>query len=265
MSIEQYVIHGDCRDLTPADVTHCDVMLTDPPYSNHVHKSATSHGKADALDATRRGTRLRDLGFAHLSPALRRHTAKLGAAMKHWSLIYSDIESLAWWRISMQAAKVQYIRATPWVRWSMPQLSGDRPPQGCEMVSLFHPKGRKSWNGPGNLTCLEHLCLRGEGKHKTEKPLDQALDLVNWLSDEGQTIFDPFAGSGVFGLACRILNRSYLGIELDSEWADKSNARIQAATFSARDRERFERWQKSELARAKTLESYQPHALAEAA
>jgi site-specific DNA-methyltransferase (adenine-specific) len=54
--------------------------------------------------------------------------------------------------------------------------------------------------------------LRGEDKHKAEKPLDQALDLVEWFSDEGETVFDPFAGSGTIGLACRILGRSYLGI-----------------------------------------------------
>jgi hypothetical protein len=249
VSTEQIVLQGDCRLLAPSDVAHCHVMGTDPPYREHVHAAATSHGKADALDEQRRGTRKRDLGFVHLAPALRRHVALLGTAMQRWSIIYSDIESLSWWRISFEARKLQYVRCVPWVRWSMPQLSGDRPPQGWEALSLFHPKGRKSWNGPGNLTCLEHKCLRGEGKHKAEKPLDQALDLVEWFSEPGQWWFDPFAGSGVFGLACKILGRNYLGIELDQEWVDKSNARIVSPTLADRDQERLRRWNEAKAAR----------------
>ena len=54
--------------------------------------------------------------------------------------------------------------------------------RGLEHVVVLHPKGRKRWSGPGNLTHLAHLALRGEGKHKAEKPLDQALDLVSFFS-----------------------------------------------------------------------------------
>jgi hypothetical protein len=125
----------------------------------------------------------------------------------------------------------------------MPQLSGDRPPQGSEALLLFwgYQGGRKSWNGPGNLTHLAHKCLRGEQKHKTEKPLDQALDLVHWFSDPGDLVFDPFAGSGVIGLACRLLDRDYVGCEVDPHWAGK--AAMRAAGHDRKwDSERIKRW-----------------------
>ncbi len=230
----QTIIHGDARELSP-DINF-DVMLTDPPYRRKVHRNAVSMSS--------RGVKTRNLGFDHLSAELRRYTARLAARAKRWSCIYSDVESLAWWRISLQAAGAQYIRTVPWIRWSMPQLSGDRPPTGFEPITIAYGSqgGRKSWNGPGNLTHFAHTALRGEGKHKTEKPLDQMLDLVAWFSQEGETVLDPYAGRGTTALACKILGRSFIGYEIDAEECDKANERLFAPGLSERDLERFLRW-----------------------
>src|SRR6185436_14319556 len=134
-----------------------DVFMTDPPYRPHVHRAAVSQ-------SGRRGVRKRNFGFGHLSPALRSFTAQVAARTRRWILIYSDLESTNWWRIALQAAGCTYIRTIPWTRWSMAQLSGDRPPSGAEMIVLAWGTGggSKSWAGPGNLTHLEHKCLRGE-------------------------------------------------------------------------------------------------------
>jgi site-specific DNA-methyltransferase (adenine-specific) len=234
---EQHILNVDARELTPIEARDFDVMLTDPPYSRHVHKSAVSQSKGG-------GTRKREFGFEHLDAGLRRHVGALAANVKRWSVVYSDVEHATYLRVSGQAAGATYVRTMPWIRWSMPQLSGDRPPQGFEALLLFwghSPAGEKSWNGPGNLTHLSHTCLRGEEKHRAEKPLDQALDLVSWFSEPGETVLDPFAGSGVMGLACRLLGRSYCGLELDPEWATRARARLDAP-LSARDQERVSRW-----------------------
>ena len=253
-----------------------DVMIVDPPYSRHVHKNAVSQSVGG-------GSRQRDLGFEHLSPALRRRIAGFAALTKRWSLIYTDLESMAWWRISLQAAGATYIRAIPWVRWSLPQLSGDRPPTGCEMliVAYGNGRGKKHWNGPGNLLsfahsptdCIDpigmidtgpgnllsltHTCLRGEGKHKAEKPLDQMLDLVTYFSDVGECVFDPCSGSGTTGLASKLLGRQFVGLEIDERWATFANQRMQVDGYSQsgptapilteRDQTRFDRWKVSQL------------------
>jgi hypothetical protein len=123
----------------------------------------------------------------------------------------------------------------------MPQLSGDRPPQGFEHLLCVHPKGKKHWNGPGILTHFSHLATRGEEKHKCEKPLDQALDLVSFFSDVGEHVFDPFAGSGAIGLACLLLGRRYTGFDDDPIWVPRANVRLTGA-ISARDCDRIQRW-----------------------
>jgi site-specific DNA-methyltransferase (adenine-specific) len=167
--------------------------------------------------------------------------------VQRWGAIYSDVESLAWWRIACESAGAEYIRTIPWVRWSMPQTTGDRPPTGWEPVSIFYGtrSGRKHWNGGGNLTHYAHKALRGDDKHPTEKPLDQALDLVQQFSDPGETVLDLFAGSGTTGLACRILGRGFIGTELDPTHAQTAAIRL-VQSLSARDAERLARWRRAQ-------------------
>lgn len=247
MSGTQTVYCADaCAEVYQVEHAYGHVMIVDPPYSEHVHANAVSQ-------STRGGVRVRDLGFEHLTDDLRATIARQAAMVPRWSLVYSDIEGLHEWRKALVGAGAQYIRTLPWVRWSMPQLSGDRPPSGCEMLTIAWgaQTGKKSWNGPGNLIGLDHKCLRGEGKHKTEKPLDQMLDLVSWFSDPGETIVDLTAGSGTTGLACKILGRNFTGFEIDPEWAAKANTRIASDILSERDAERYARWQESQVVRAK--------------
>ena len=250
MSESDPILTGDARLLLP-DSFVADVMVCDPPYRKHVHDSASSQDQH-----TDGGVRHNDFGFGAMTPELMAWLCQMAARVRRWSIIYTDIESVADWKRELELAGATYIRTLPWVRWSMPQLSGDRPPQGFECLVVAHGsnRGKKHWNGAGNLTHLAHLALRGNGKHKTEKPLDQLLDLVSWFSDrgtldQGELVVDPCSGSGTTGLACKILGRRFAGCELDAEWAAKGNARIRACntsdlpgSLSPRDSERFLRW-----------------------
>jgi site-specific DNA-methyltransferase (adenine-specific) len=236
-----------CRDSIALDenyVKHFDVQIADLPYREHVHANATSHNYKN------RTTRKRDLGFDSLSNQLRERAAFWSAHVRRWSIFYSDVEDSHLLRDAASKNGTEYIRTIPWVRWSMPQLSGDRPPQGFEHVLLLHPKGKKHWNGPGNLTHFSHLRLTGDKKHKCEKPLDQALDIVSFFSDVGEWIFDPCAGHGTIGIACRLLGRNYVGFEMNQEWAEKGQRRLLG---DPNDISRIIRWLESDSEPVATL------------
>lgn len=245
MSPPVHMTQGNALKLvTPAYAARFHALLTDPPFSKHVHESATSQSKGG-------GTRKRDLGFDYLRPCDRMAIASWAQSVKRWSVIYSDVESVNWLRISCEAAGAEYVRTVPWVRWSMPQLSGDRPPQGFEALLVCHrqhvgPKGGrralgKRWSGPGNLTAFQHSCLRGDEKNKAEKPLDQALDLVSWFTEPGELVLDPYAGRATIGLACRLLGRGYQGFEIRAREFEQARRRLEAP-LSARDVSRVERY-----------------------
>ena len=61
--------------------------------------------------------------------------------------------------------------------------------------------------------------------HPTTKPLDMMEWLLEWFPD-AQTVLDPFMGSGTTGVACRNLNRNFIGIELDVDYFNIAKARI---------------------------------------
>ena len=51
--------------------------------------------------------------------------------------------------------------------------------------------------------------------HRTAKPVKLMEFLLKYWSKEGDTILDPTAGSGSMGVACKNLNRKFIGIEKD--------------------------------------------------
>ena len=65
------------------------------------------------------------------------------------------------------------------------------------------------------------------GKHVAQKPLHLMELLVSLVTIEGQTILDPFAGSGTVCVAAKRLNRNYIGIELDWHNVEIANQRLE--------------------------------------
>ncbi len=62
--------------------------------------------------------------------------------------------------------------------------------------------------------------------HPTQKPLSLINTIVEGYSNEGDTIVDPFMGSGTTGIACKKLNREFIGIEIDKEYYEIAKKRI---------------------------------------
>ena len=58
------------------------------------------------------------------------------------------------------------------------------------------------------------------GKHPTQKPLPLLERILLAASKEGDLILDPFNGSGTTGIACKNLNRRYIGIDESKEYLD---------------------------------------------
>jgi site-specific DNA-methyltransferase (adenine-specific) len=55
------------------------------------------------------------------------------------------------------------------------------------------------------------------GKHSTEKPVALMEWILKYYSKEGDTILDPTMGSGSTGVACKNMNRKFIGIEMDKD------------------------------------------------
>jgi hypothetical protein len=269
---KQAILCGDFLKLAPRLAKFSDfALISDPPFSPHVHAHATSCGTGDNSKIRTAGgyvgARHNDFGFAPLSGELRAAIAELGRRAQ-WIVLFSDVEGGQAWREALP----RYIRTIPWIRWSMPQLSGDRPPQGCEyliqgagddaaeldvagaaeiLLARGSAGGRLKYNGPGYLTHYNETCQRGKNKHKTAKPLDLCCHLVEHYSQPSQLVIDPCAGRGAIGLACKLLKRDYIGIEIDPTEAKLAGERLESAELVGDD---ARRWPLYQAARAVELE-----------
>lgn len=65
------------------------------------------------------------------------------------------------------------------------------------------------------------------GKHPTQKPQKLMEHFVRLLTSEGDTILDPFMGSGSTGVAAVNSGRNFIGIELDTDYFDIAEKRIE--------------------------------------
>lgn len=208
---------GDCREILPS-LGSVDHILTDPPYSAHVHANARdANTKAGTIRAI---ATAHEFGFDCLDDDTRRFAAwQFSRLSRRWVLIFSDSENAHLWR---PCGELESIRTGAWIkRGTTPQFTGDRPAAGFEQILIFHPVGKKRWNGRGKPGIWETGIVKGGTAesskeprvHPAQKPLALIAQLIVDFTDEGETILDPFAGSGTTGLAAKTLARRAILIE----------------------------------------------------
>ena len=94
----------------------------------------------------------------------------------------------------------------------------------------FNYETMKQLNGGTQMTDVWRIPAVGkweknQGKHPTQKTLRLLYRIILASTNEGDTILDPFSGSGTTGIAANLLNRKYIGIEQDKKFCDLSLSR----------------------------------------
>ncbi|WP_347938176.1 DNA (cytosine-5-)-methyltransferase [Mycoplasma feriruminatoris] len=121
-----------------------------------------------------------------------------------------------------------------WVKRNpMPRNTNRRYVQDTEFA-IWSVKKNSKWvfNKPENpaylRACFETPVVSGKEKtsHPTQKSLKLMQQLIQIHTNEGEVILDPFMGSGTTGVACKKLNRKFIGIEIDKKYFDLSKKRL---------------------------------------
>lgn len=74
--------------------------------------------------------------------------------------------------------------------------------------------------------CVIPCTVQSSKLHPTMKSLSVMEYLVQTLTKEGDTVLDCFMGSGTTGLACKNLQRNFIGIEIDEGYFDVCKKRL---------------------------------------
>jgi DNA modification methylase len=70
--------------------------------------------------------------------------------------------------------------------------------------------------------------------HKWEQPAQWFRYYIEKVTNEGDTILDPFMGSGTTGVACVQTGRNFIGIEIEPKYYEIAEARIAEAQLQMR-------------------------------
>jgi site-specific DNA-methyltransferase (adenine-specific) len=66
--------------------------------------------------------------------------------------------------------------------------------------------------------------------HPTQKPVELIKYLIS--PEDGQLILDPFMGSGTTAIACKELGRDFIGFEINKDYLDIANKRLEQSTLN---------------------------------
>lgn len=87
--------------------------------------------------------------------------------------------------------------------------------KNTEFILMFRKGRAKNINNMGTKSCIEVDNIIGKKVHPTEKPTALLAILIENSSKVGETVLDPFMGSGSTGIACKKSGRHFVGIEKD--------------------------------------------------
>ncbi len=194
------LVHGDARGVLAALDYHA--VITDPPWPDGSKRIAGTD-RAEAL-------------LAEVMPDV----ARARRLVLHLSSV-SDVRLLA-----LVSPRLPWLRAC-WLEYAVPSFTG-RILNGCEMAYAF---GAPIRPGPGRHLIPGRAPLaqpRGRCKaHPCSRNLDHVRWLVQWFSDPGEVVLDPFAGAGTTLLAAKELGRPALGVEICEAYCELTARRLE--------------------------------------
>lgn len=203
------LILGDCLEVLPT-LGPVDAVVTDPPYGIALNTDNSRFSGGDTASVKRRGSGVGTSGGAPIHGDTEPVDPSFLASVGNEQIIWG------------------------WNNYP------DRLPRGACLIWIkrndaafgsFLSDAETAWYSRGHgVYCFRDLSNNGATRsraHPTQKP----LPLMEWCVSRtrGDTILDPFMGSGTTGVACVNLGRRFIGIEIDETYFDIACRRIEEA------------------------------------
>lgn len=119
-------------------------------------------------------------------------------------------------------------------RYSPQKSNGHTPTnsaKGAQQGEIYRGSTIRNYHGGVTTryprTILKFNCERG--LHPTQKPVALMEYLIKTYTKEGDTVLDNCMGSGTTGVACKNLNRNFIGIEKDEKYFELASKRIEGS------------------------------------
>lgn len=214
------LINGDCiNELKKINKGSVDLIIIDPPYLINYktgHRKNKNHRFCKPIENDD-------------NPAILKESFKLlFDVLKDGGAFYCFCNSNQVDFFKSEIEKYfKFKNILIWVKnnWTAGDLKGAYAKQ-TEFI-IYAVKGRHILNGKRDSDVLYYNRVVGKNQlHQNQKPINLLEYLIEKSSNENDIVLDCFMGSGSTGIACKNLNRNFIGIELDKEFYDIAVNRI---------------------------------------
>jgi site-specific DNA-methyltransferase (adenine-specific) len=206
---------GDCLDILPtlADKS-VDAVITDPPYGTKIGKmnfTNNRHGGVALRNDYKGGA---DWDSEPMSEAQYIEIVRVAKTLVFFGGNFFDY---------LPVSRGWYV----WDKKNGGQFSNDF--ADCEMAWTNRDMPsriiRHIWHG----MIQQDMSNKEKRYHPSQKPVPVMERIIEDLTQPGDTILDPFMGSGTTGVACVKLGRNFIGIEREPKYYDIAARRIHEA------------------------------------
>lgn len=216
------IIHGDALDvLQKFPDNSVDLILTDPPFK----VSQMYGGGTDADNLMNVSSILRVI------PEISR-VIKEG----HFAVFFYDNRILPFLFEAVRGTELVYRRclylyrkwgnANRWMGWMQ-----------CTDPICFFVKGHTEPFAVDVRGKVKHDCYVKSSpeavntNHPAQKPLNILKDIIQWCSNKGEIVLDPYCGSGTTLIAADNLERKWVGIEIEQKYVELAKRNIEKCTI----------------------------------
>ncbi len=239
MTLELNKIYcGDCLDLMKEiPDKSIDLVLTDPPYNTMVNEDILQNGKTivrryvpfDAIN----------LNIEGLIKNISRVLSDGGNL-----IIFCSDRQIGDYIRAFESQGLKYRNTLVWSKGSaMPKIRKNSFINQSEYICYGHKEGKHTFNFKKQSEMSNVLSYEpsvsfsygpaqngGVGEatgHPTQKPSLLIQHLTEVCSNEGDTVLDPFLGSGTTAVACKRTGRNFIGIEKEPKYVDIALKRLE--------------------------------------
>ena len=206
---------GDCLEILPT-LPKVDAVVTDPPYGVNLGAHGAANEKRPQFLAMRPYESYEDTEENLLAVVVPAVTEALQRAER--GVVFCAGHN-AW----------HFPRASAIGGVFLPAACG-RNNWGFQSIShcLFYGKAPDLQNG-SKATAIRSTETSEKSDHPCPKPTGWMVWAVDLATRLGETVLDPFMGSGTTGVACAQLGRRFIGIEIEPRYFDIACRRIDDA------------------------------------
>jgi len=145
---------------------------------------------------------------------------------------YFDLDR--WWDERVKQLPKDAQKTFPFL--IVPKASSSERNDGCkELPTVLKPSNMRTKNGTGVRSVeIGFPDTQVKNFHPTVKPIKLISYLITLSSRENDIILDPFLGSGTTVLACQIMSRRWIGIEINTDYYNIACKRVEPFTVQTR-------------------------------